>query len=71
MARKKSSKNSNEVMKYAGMATQMAVSIFMGIWLGKKADVYFELDKPYFTLLGALIMLVAIFILIFKDLTKR
>jgi len=57
-------------MKYAGMATQMAVSIFVGIWLGKKADTYFELDKPYFMLLGAVIMLVAVFILIFRDLNK-
>lgn len=57
-------------MKYAGMATQMAVSIFLGIWLGKKGDAYFELEQPYLTILGALVMLIANFILIFRDLNK-
>lgn len=52
------------------MATQMAVAIFAGIYIGKKIDAYFELSKPYFTLLGAMLMLSAIFYLIFKNLNQ-
>jgi len=63
-------KKTNEALKYAGMATQMALAIFIGIWIGKKADAYFELTKPYFTLLGAMLMLGAIFYLIFKNLNQ-
>jgi len=52
------------------MATQMAMAIFIGIWLGKKVDAYFELSKPYFLVLGAFIMLVGVFYLIFKNLNR-
>lgn len=52
------------------MATQTAISIFIGIWIGKKIDAHFALSKPYFTLLGAMLMLGAIFYIIFKNLNK-
>jgi len=67
---KKPRKKPNEALKYAGMATQMAGAIFVGIWLGKKVDAYLELSKPYFTLLGAMVMLGGIFYLIFKNLNR-
>ncbi|MBT8221397.1 MAG: AtpZ/AtpI family protein [Bacteroidia bacterium] len=60
----------NYYLKYAGIVFQMAAAIFIGIWLGKKVDEYFVLDKPYFMSLGAIIMLAAVFYLIFKDLTN-
>ena len=66
----KPKKKTNEALKYAGMATQMAGAIFIGIWLGGKVDAYFELSKPYFLVLGAFIMLGAIFYLIFKNLNR-
>jgi F0F1-type ATP synthase assembly protein I len=66
----KPKKESNEALKYAGMATQMAAAIFIGIWLGKKVDAYFELSKPYFMVLGALFMLCGVFYLIFKQLNR-
>jgi len=64
------SKKANEALKYAGMAMQMAAAILFGIWLGKLVDAYLELSKPYFMLLGALLMLIGIFYLIFKNLNQ-
>ena len=66
----KQKKETNEALKYAGMATQMAAAIFIGIWLGKKVDTYFGFSKPYFLVLGALLMLIGVFYLIFNQLNN-
>ena len=60
-------KNSNDVLKYSGMALQFAVLIGIGVYVGKQIDAYLHLEKSVFTALGALIMLVAGFYLVFKD----
>ena len=36
-------------MKYAGMAFQMAVTIFLFVFAGRKLDNIFESPQPYFT----------------------
>jgi len=57
-------------MKYMGMATQMAVTVGVGAFLGQKADGYYGNEKPLFTIMGAVIGITAILYLIVKDLTR-
>lgn len=67
---KPKSSNPNIALKYSGMAFQMGIIIWIGTFLGQKADAYFELETPYLAALGALLGLVAAFYIIFKDLLK-
>ncbi len=53
-----------------GMATQMAVTVGVGAFLGQKADAHYGNEKPLFTILGAVIGITAILYLIVKDLTR-
>lgn len=39
----------NAYLKYTGMALQMGAILFFCIWIGQKADRYFDLAKPWFT----------------------
>lgn len=57
-------------MKYMGMATQMAVTVGVGAFLGQKADIHFGNEKPLFTIMGAVIGITAILYLIVKDLIR-
>jgi len=57
-------------MKYMGMATQMAVTVGLGAFLGQKADIYYGNERPLFTILGAVVGISAILYLIVKDLTR-
>lgn len=50
------------------MATQMAVTVLLGVLAGQQVDAYFETQKPYFTLIGVLFGMVAAFYLTLKDL---
>jgi len=53
-----------------GMATQMAVTVGLGAFLGQKADIYYGNERPLFTILGAVVGISAILYLIVKDLTR-
>ena len=57
-------------MKYMGMATQMAVTVGIGAFLGQKADIYFGNDRPLFAIMGAVIGITSILYVIVKDLSK-
>ena len=57
-------------MTYMGMATQMAVTVGLGAFLGQKADIHYNNDRPLFTILGAIIGITAILYLIVKDLIQ-
>ena len=50
------------------MAFQMGFIIFLGTLGGQKLDEKMTTERPYFTILGALIGLVAAFYLTLKDL---
>lgn len=43
-------KNAMQYMKYAGLAFQMALIFFIGIFFGKKLDAYFEHETPGITI---------------------
>jgi F0F1-type ATP synthase assembly protein I len=58
---------SNAYLKYSGMAFEMAAMIFVGTFTGKKLDAYLHTDRPYFTLLGALLGTIASLYITLKD----
>ncbi len=58
-------------MKYSGMAFQMGVIIWIGTFLGQKADAHFEMEGTYLAALGAFLGLFVAFYLTFKDLIQN
>ncbi|MCB9308917.1 MAG: AtpZ/AtpI family protein [Lewinellaceae bacterium] len=40
----------NPYMKYSGLAFQLAGIIGLSFWIGKKADAYFNFEKPILTI---------------------
>lgn len=56
-------KNSNEYMKYAGLATTLFVTLFVAYWLGSKLDAYVENETEYF---GLTFMMLALFAVLYK-----
>ena len=58
-------------MKYAGMAFQIGIIILIGAFIGKKLDARFEMERPYLTVVFALISIFAALYLSLKDLLKQ
>ena len=52
-------KRTKQYLQFTGMAMEMGVLIFIGVWLGKQIDRWLVLDKPYFMLLLTLLFTVA------------
>jgi F0F1-type ATP synthase assembly protein I len=48
-------KSLNDYGRFAGIGFQMLACIFLGCWLGFKADNYFNLTQPWLTIIGALL----------------
>lgn len=61
---------SNDLMKYAGMATQMIATLGVAIFLGHQLDKYIHLRFPVFLLLFALLSLFHLFWKIYTDSKK-
>lgn len=62
---KKKQKQANSYIRYAGISTQMAVTIGLFAFVGVKLDSYFSTEKPICTALFALLgVMLAIFVLI-------
>jgi F0F1-type ATP synthase assembly protein I len=49
------------------MAFQLAATIAIGAFLGKKLDGYFQTERPYFTALCSVVFLFAGFYVTLKD----
>ncbi|MFN4885298.1 MAG: AtpZ/AtpI family protein [Bacteroidota bacterium] len=45
----------NSFLKYTSLATQMAVAIGLGVWIGMKLDEYYHLKRPYLTMVFSLL----------------
>ncbi|MDB9774668.1 AtpZ/AtpI family protein [Vicingaceae bacterium] len=45
----------NDLLKYTGMATQMAITILAGVFGGRKLDSYLALETPILTLVGSIL----------------
>lgn len=50
-----SDKNSNQYIRFTSIGFEMLAFILIGYWLGGKANDYFELKSPIFTLVGTLL----------------
>lgn len=64
---KKKQPDSNSVLKYSGMATQMLGITLLLTWGGYKLDKYLAIKFPAFTLAGVLIGFAVGFYLSVKD----
>ena len=64
--------NSNNALKYSGMAFQMLASILLGFWVGMKLDEFLGLKKvPIFTLVLGLHGVVLRIYISIKDFIKK
>jgi hypothetical protein len=59
------------LLQYAGLATQMVVSLGAGVFIGHWVDKKYRIAVPVFTWLLPLIILVVIFIKVIKDTSKK
>jgi F0F1-type ATP synthase assembly protein I len=60
------------ILRYTSMATQMAITIFLGVWGGMKLDQSFQFEKPVMTLICSLLgVVLAVYIVIRDVLRKR
>jgi F0F1-type ATP synthase assembly protein I len=48
-------KSLNDYGRFAGLGFQMLACIFIGCWLGFKADSFFNLAHPWLTILGSIL----------------
>jgi hypothetical protein len=55
-----------EVMRYAGLAGQMAVSVGVAVWLGVKADKALKFSFPIFSWVVPLLVIVLMLVQIIK-----
>jgi hypothetical protein len=58
-------------MQYAGLAFQLIAGLGFGVFAGIKADSWIGLSFPLLTWLMPLIILLAMFVKIFKDTSRR
>ena len=62
----------HSILRYTSMATQMGITIFLGVWGGMKLDRYFQFESPIMTLaLSLLGVVLAVYIVIRDVLRKR
>jgi F0F1-type ATP synthase assembly protein I len=60
------------ILRYTSMATQMAITIFLGVWGGIKLDQFFQFETPVMTLICSLLgVVLAVYIVIRDVLRKR
>lgn len=53
------------------MATQMAITIGLGVWGGRKLDAYFQNEKPVLTLVFSVLGLVVSLIAVIRSVSKK
>jgi branched-subunit amino acid permease len=59
------------LMKYAGLATQIFVSLAIAAFLGYKADKFLKLSVPVLVVILPLLVLFVIFYKLFKETSKN
>ncbi|MBP6184821.1 MAG: AtpZ/AtpI family protein [Saprospiraceae bacterium] len=55
-------------IQYTGMGLEMGVLIFIGVWLGKRVDLWLQMEKPVFMLIGVLLFTLAAIYRVIKSL---
>jgi hypothetical protein len=58
-------------MRYSGMATQMGITIGLGVWGGMKLDEKFSDGGKGFTLTLSLVSVIVAMYMVIKDLIKK
>jgi hypothetical protein len=72
MSNKPSSNNGNkDLMRYAGMGTQMLVAIGLAVFLGLKADKWLNFSFPLLSWLLPLVVICGILYQVYKSTSKR
>jgi F0F1-type ATP synthase assembly protein I len=62
----------NSILRYTSLATQMGITIFLGVWGGMKLDQSFQFKTPFMTLICSLLgVVMAVYIVIRDVLRKR
>jgi F0F1-type ATP synthase assembly protein I len=71
--KKKKDKGQSSVsaMRYLGLASQLFVSIGVGLWLGWKLDGFFSFQSPWLIWILPLVIVVSSLIKIIIDTNKR
>ena len=64
-------KQGNAILRYTSMATQMAITIFLGVWLGMKADEHWPAGIAIYTLIGSLTGVVLAVYMVIRDVLKK
>lgn len=67
----KKSKQTNTLMQYAGLATQILVGLGFTIWLGSIIDKQQKNENPLFSWILPIILLLGLLIKIVKDTSKK
>jgi len=62
---------SNQYLKYGGMAIQLFVLLGVAAWLGQKLDAWLHTPDPYFTILLILLFTAAFFYKLVKELNQK
>jgi hypothetical protein len=55
-----------QLMRYAGLGAQLAVSIGVAVWLGVKGDQWLKLSFPIFSLVVPLLVIVVMLVQLIK-----
>jgi uncharacterized membrane protein YhiD involved in acid resistance len=67
MSPQRSNNNNKDLMRYAGLATQMLISLGIAVFIGLKADKWLKLSFPILSWLLPLLVLAAIIYQIIKE----
>jgi hypothetical protein len=59
-------RRSRSALGYAGLASQMAVSVAISVWLGIKADKWLKLSFPIFSLVVPLLVITGLLVQLVK-----
>ena len=65
------STNTNELIRYASLGTQILVALGLAVFLGLKADKWMKISAPLLVWLLPLLVLVGIMYQVFKATSKR
>ncbi len=63
-------KSVNAYARYSGLAFQMVAVLGLAIWLGGKADAYFQTAQPWFTVGLVLLGLIGTLLAVVRDLMR-
>jgi ATP synthase protein I len=67
---KRDQPNTNNYLKYSGIAFQMIATILLGAWGGIALDKYFNVESHMFTVVLMLVSVIASMYLVIRNLMK-